>query len=72
MVALSERVTVLRNNAGKLIANVWPFALHRSKEAIKKLFNLQHNKLSTIRCFANRQTPRCSEQTPCCNEVSWY
>lgn len=26
MVALSERVTVLRNNAGKLIANVWPFA----------------------------------------------
>ena len=35
MVALSETVTVLRNNAGKLIANVGPFNLHRSKEAIK-------------------------------------
>ena len=32
MVALSETVTVLRNNAGKRIANVWPFA----QEQIKK------------------------------------
>lgn len=68
MVALSETVTVLRNNAGKLIANVWPF-LHRSKEAIKSY--LTYSIVSTIRYFAKiRPRPCHNEQTPCCNEVS--
>ena len=68
MVALSETVTVLRNNAGKLIANVWAFA--QEQRSHKKLFNLQYIQVSTIRFFANRPRPCCNEQTPCCNEVS--
>ena len=40
MVALSETVTVLRNNAGKLIGNAWPFA--QEQRSHKKLFNLQY------------------------------
>ena len=43
MVALSETVTVLRNNTGKLIANVWPFA--QEQRSHKNLFNLRYSNL---------------------------